>query len=248
MSNKRPLILWSGGLDSSWLVYQELLKGDVDVVSVLGGQCHIKTRAERQARERILAYFRTQTHYRVRELHYPLEPLNLSSMPNRSWSQTVPWMIGALSVVDHTKHSAVMMGYVMGDEVLSIIPAFHNAWDGLQAVSKFGKVPLEFPLAMVSKRHILEKIPQGLLERVWYCELPEKTLDENENPIYNICNNCPACITHKTEHYRFSLYYPVLDGQEPRLPGTADLRDPALGNMVYAEQEPSLKETVPCDG
>lgn len=225
MSNKRPLILWSGGLDSSWLVYQELLKGDVDYISINAGQDGNKRRAEFRAREAMKAWFATQKLGSLRELSYPEFELNMTATKHLTWSQTIPWLVAAVQVVDVERHSKVMMGYVLGDEVISVLDQFQLAWDGMQGVCKHSKVPLEFPLTMISKFRILSQIPRGLYQHVWYCELPIRE-DVDDFPQYTPCNACIACYTHKTELYRYALRNPVPEGEQPRAIGTWDLHCP----------------------
>lgn len=206
MSGKRPLMLWSGGLDSTWMLWQALQKGDVDYVTVDGGQCRHKRRAEAHARSRALKWMRARTQFSVRELACHVK-LHLAEMPALTWSQTVPWLVGALSVVDPKKHSSLEIGYVMGDEVSCVHDTLKRTWEGLQQVSKHGDpVPLNFPLTWVTKRRILEAIPKGLYDCIWYCELPQLHTDPRV-PMRVPCECCTACITHKTELYRFGLYW-----------------------------------------
>jgi hypothetical protein len=173
---KRPLILWSGGLDSTFLMYQQLLNGPVDYIVMDGGQSRSKIRMEEEARTKALNWFAAQG------LPYPhqlntADPMTLAKMPGISWSQTIPWLIGALYAADHRKHHSVMIAYVIGDEPVHLKDVFSQTFEGLQRISKHGDpVPLCFPFldGFVNKRRILHEIPRGLLECVWYCELPEK--------------------------------------------------------------------------
>lgn len=206
MSDKRPLMLWSGGLDSTWMLWQALQKGDVDFVTVDGGQCRNKQRSERHARSRAMRWMHARTKYRAREIESQVK-LHLAEMPALTWSQPVPWLIGALSVIDPKRHSSLEVGYVMGDEVNAVFEALKRTWEGLQQISKHGDtVPLNFPLGWTSKRRILENIPKGLYDCIWYCELPKKH-DDPRVLLRVPCERCVACITHKTELYRYSLYH-----------------------------------------
>lgn len=204
MSDKVPLLLWSGGLDSTWMLWQAVQKGDVDYVTVNGGQCRNKRVSEEYARIRALKWMRARTSNTIREIKCHVE-LRLAEMPALTWSQTVPWLVGALSVIDPKRHSSLEIGYVMGDEVGCILDTLKSAWDGLWKVSKQGDtVSLNFPLTMISKRRILENIPRGLYDCIWYCELPQQH-DDPRVLMRVPCDGCAACITHKTELYRFEL-------------------------------------------
>jgi hypothetical protein len=238
MSEKHPLVLWSGGLDSTWMLWEAVQKGDVDYVTVNGGQCRNKRVSEEHARSRALKWMRARTSNTIREIKCHVE-LRLAEMPALTWSQTVPWLVGALSVVDHKRHSSLEIGYVMGDEVACILDVLKTTWEGLQLVSKHEVVPLNFPLTMISKRRILENIPRGLYDCIWYCELPQ--LHDDPRVLMRVpCDRCAACITHKTELYRFELHHQLgreLGRYDPEVL-------PRYGSEFHTRKPKSTLETV----
>lgn len=242
MSNKKPLLLWSGGLDSTWMLWQELQKGDVDYVTINGGQCANKQVAETHARERALKWMHARTKYCARSIDCNIQ-IRLADMPALTWSQPVPWLVGALSVVDYKRHSSLQIGYVMGDEVALIHGTLKKTWECLQQISKQGDpVPLEFPLEMTSKLRILDAMPKGLYDCIWYCELPAK--HEDPRVLMRVpCERCAACITHLTELYRYTLRFK--DGREIGRADPAPLRDKDSGPSGWSYEKPrSTPEVV----
>lgn len=193
--NKRPLVLWSGGLDSTFLMWHLLQTSDVDYTYIVGGQRLAKQDREDQARKAALKYFHEHAPFKANYVDPKVEA-NISNMGQLTWSQPALWLIGALGAVDHTQHSSVQAAYVLGDEILAMQEFLQQTWYGLQGLSKQGMVPLYLPLRMMSKYYILNMIPKALYDCVWYCETPD-----DDEP----CGRCMSCITHLVELHRLTL-------------------------------------------
>lgn len=196
MDNKVPLLLWSGGLDSTFLLLCLLQDSDVDVVSLDGGQARMKCVAESAAREKILAYLRKDFKHRVRVIE-SVAKVNIANCKNLTWSQPVPWLVGALGAIDASRHSSIQMAYIGGDQAVTQVAQLEQTWAGLQALSLKQAVPIKLPFIHWSKCDILKAIPFDLYELTWTCENPS-TEDEQ-------CGHCRPCIDHKTELYRLAL-------------------------------------------
>lgn len=202
----RILMLFSGGLDSTWLLYNRVKEGHVvDVFYAKGGQPQLKQECEKQRRELIKAWI---------EKHAPKDkPAQITEVPPGqvevqfgavkygAWKQAIGWIVTALEVVDHTKHDCVEIGYVMGDEICQHFHDMQDAWNSLWKFSKAGDpVPLNFPLRITSKYDILKQLPGELYKLTWVCELPEY-VEGGLQP----CGRCHACITRAVEEHRFFL-------------------------------------------
>lgn len=207
MSNKsRILMLFSGGLDSTWLLYNRVKEGHaVDTFYAKGGQSALKQDCEKPRRELIKTWI---------EKHAPEDkPAKITEVPPgqvqvqfgaakyKAWSQAIGWIVTALEVVDHTKHDCVEIGYVMGDEICQHFHDMQDAWKSLWKFSKAGDpVPLNFPLRITSKYDILKQLPRELYKLTWVCELPDYEGEE-----LTPCGRCHACITRAVEEHRFFL-------------------------------------------
>lgn len=196
--HKRSLLLFSGGLDSSYVLYNHARLGEgCDLLYIDGGQAAGKIEMERIHRDKILDYLYAE--YRVTYTDHIVNGPNLAGGKSIAWSQPFPWLYGALFKVDPDVHSSVEISYVMGDEMSTHIDNLVAAWNALWPVVKIGPVvPLTFPLRYRSKSTILRDIPEKLYRLTWVCEAPKE-----KKP----CHNCAACITRKTEEFRYELIY-----------------------------------------
>lgn len=184
MAKKIPLVLFSGGLDSSFLLHKLLQDGDVDVLYVKGVLHDTKMEVEQVRRDEIISIAEKQTGNKVRNRYL----VNLGEMPFggmacHSFTQPSMWLMGALMISDSAIHSSLNVGYVMGDQISALLSNITAAWHNFQAFSKANEaIPLEFPLWQTSKQKILYDIHPELVRKVWYCEKPRiRYLDKESN-------------------------------------------------------------------
>lgn len=200
---KIPLILFSGGLDSTYLLYETLKTSDADILYVKGPQGKDKIDAEMKARDRILTYLENcdELKFRVRRSH--VVDGNKDPAADHAFGQIGPWFMGGMDTYETSRHSEVQIAYVSTDGITSQLSTILHAWESLAAAYKLGLVPLKFPLQLYGKYDILLRIPYDLYMRTWVCELPVAEVDYGIN--VTECGRCPACITRKVEEYRYEL-------------------------------------------
>lgn len=247
MSQKRPLILLSGGVDSTYLAQKAVETGyGFDRLYIRGGQGTDKIRAEKMAITDIVSKLDGMLAERRQDLQYSCvmreaivehEYHNHALFPSAGFTQAYAWFFGAMSAANPSHHSSVQIGYISGDQITPALWRLKQAWELLWPVFKLGElVPLEFPLAEAyrTKAHVLEALDRDLYKLCWVCELPvEKTLDEKT--VYLECGNCPACVNRKVEKMRLELQ------SSPRyLPPTVhDERRASFGVQLAKEQPPA---------
>lgn len=216
MANKCPLVLFSGGLDSTYNMLRHTIEGEsVEYVYIDGGQGKNKVESEQATVDRIITALHEHARRKEKNVHHrfstwPLSKVNFCNTPSAGWRQPIPWLVSALEVVDPAKHSVVEVSYVQGDEIISRIPELKAAWAAMWSVAKTGElVPLEFPLKDTSKQAILCQMPKELYDLTWVCELPiMQTFAWPKSCIeYGRSHNarCRACETRLVELYRFEL-------------------------------------------
>lgn len=199
---KIPLILFSGGLDSTFMAdeFFRVSKMNVDTLTVLLKNNDSKNAAETAAREKIYKYW--ETNYQTKKGGFGVFVLNkhvhVDEVPSHAtgFKQMLPWLVAAFSFSCPERHSEVCIGYVSGDQASSSIPHLETAWLALwKAIRPFSTpVPLSFPLKLIDKTTILEKIDPALAALTWTCELPVKTKTG-----YKKCNKCTPCVRQKFE-------------------------------------------------
>lgn len=221
MTTKHPLVVFSGGMDSTYMLWEELKKGNVYTCYFTAGQHHYKAEKEIEQRSKIISMLESLTGNSViedtivrlggymgiemvqtrRRDDYVTHDTN--NPPDFLWSQANKWLFAALYVSNgRSKHSSIMIGNVMGDDITVHQADQIAAWKHLQAFTKSVPIPLEFPLTYVTKRVIFPQMPLDLLELIWVCELPEKSDLET-----HACGECHACMDQLVqvwldEHHR----------------------------------------------
>lgn len=199
LDGRRPLVLLSGGLDSTFLAFYLLQKTDIDILYVKAAQGIAKIEAEQYAREKVIKWLGRHAKYKIVN-SYEVDVSAVPTTEDHSFAQPLSWIYAAMNECHGQRHYSVMISYVMGDQICQHIPYFHTAWDALNFISKHNKVDLEFPLRRMTKSMILEAMPIELVNLTWVCELPIK-----KRTRYKACGHCTACITSETEKFRFNL-------------------------------------------
>lgn len=195
-SNKIPLVLLSGGLDSTFAFYREMVKGNCDVLYVDTNVMQKKRKAERLARENIVNIVEKLTGNRVLERHFvDVTDTYKYGIEAKAFEQPIMWLTGAMVKVKPSRHSKVVISYVVGDQILSELHNLHKAWEALGVVTKAEQVPpLEFPLRFHTKLMLLEEMPKELIGKTWTCEIPGTT-NEDGHMVYDECGECIPCLT-----------------------------------------------------
>lgn len=228
MSNKKiPLILFSGGLDSTYLLQQQLEITDVDVLYVDGHQSPHKAEVEKKHRQQILKYLQMNSKFQVkRQYEVDIKMFTLGRY-REEWKFQQPhqWIMGALQTIDHTRHSELMIAYVTGDQINYHCGDIMQAWNSLQYFSKREAVPVSFPLIYLRKTEILAEINPAAFAWHWVCELPRLKSDTPDPEMgpwippkrkrwdkhdYEPCGKCTACQTSLTlqEGWKIVNHYP----------------------------------------
>ncbi len=197
--DKIPLVLFSGGMDSTYMLHQLLKEGDVDTLYIKAGQAPDKVAKELIARKKIIWLLEKITGNRVRrDLETEMGQL-FCGMPDHSWSQPAMWMTGALHHIDGNKHSQLAIGYVSDDGIVSRLHNLQRAWHHLQKFSKHSKpAPVKFPQHTTTKQTIMKMIDERLWEHIWVCELPHDV-----NGVTVACGCCVPCLT---QHGQLAIY------------------------------------------
>lgn len=204
MSNKIPLVLWSGGLDSTFIVDSLLKKTQCDILHINSDSLITNAiQKERKAIEQIQQYFDSNNEYnKIRNRYFIDFNFNAVINCNMIFRQTYIWICSILQVYDPTVHSGVYMGYLINDDIAFLTKDFKK---GMKHISKTlfnKKIKMKFPLLEIgyNKQHIIDYLPAELLNMVTYCENP----DYKDNAFHD-CGECASCI--KMNYYKEKKKY-----------------------------------------
>lgn len=193
------LVLWSGGCDSTLVLYRLLKehqdedKGYVHAISVNHDQ--VPANKESQiARKKILAKFKKM---RLWVLH---TEVNIKSKgyrevyPCGGLTQPTIW----LTIINYLKEKEdLYFGYIKGDDIWHHKYAFEEACKNLFSLGcRSGNVIM--PLEYTSKEEVIKELKQlNLLDLCWYCERPEKG---------KACGDCLSCKTHRKGMWAYETW------------------------------------------
>lgn len=208
---KRPLVLWSGGVDSTFLVLDHLNSGRVvDTLSVDAFVSPEKVSREALARLQMYGAFRHSQDMgkAVKQAAAKsfvggvVDTINLSQACGQgrqtTFRQIIPWVSAIVLHFDPERHSHVELAYVLGDEINAWLHHVAQAVYHLSAVAQYAPIECYFPLAGRRKESLMRAlnswqvtlgsgdatVVRSILNMTWVCELPEA---------WGHCGECPAC-------------------------------------------------------
>lgn len=204
---KRILIPWSGGVDSTVLMYEAIKAGHrVSHVHLEAGQPEAAHLVEarrlgplKSELMRIIGVEMGTTPY-----HYPAQvscaafvKMGNTNMP---YKQLPSWFIMLMSMLADRNgvalYDEVHLGYVLNDDAAPAFNSLTKAWHYLAKAiysDTFTPPVLMAPAISTRKSHLIARLETlMLLPYVWYCELPQPGVTDPEP-----CGYCPSCVRHR---------------------------------------------------
>lgn len=182
VSSRIPLVLFTGGMDSTLMLQMALHKGNCDTLYVETGQYPNAREREVKAQVHILEALKGAPYHVLRQ-HTVIAPV-IHCSKNDHMAHATRLLMAALTVVDPHRHCSVMLGGTRMDTIVINRDKLIFAWRGLTNITKWKPVPLETPLAHSSKHDVLTSLPSTLLSKVWVCEHPDTKR----------CDVCAPCV------------------------------------------------------
>lgn len=217
--NKVPLILFSGGYDSTDCLLNTLVHQQCDILTVWSNLLNYlaQQQSEKIAIERILDKINNDEElvYRVRnkylqDMQFVGKSTGITDL-TMGFGQPPFWLFTALITADSNIHSSVNISYIMGDDICYHAHYLKDAWESMWKACKVGEVvPLCFPFLdgeyKMSKTGIIADIDRNFpeyKELISYCETP--LLKEGSTDEYLSCGVCRSCkkVIASTESYTF---------------------------------------------
>jgi 7-cyano-7-deazaguanine synthase in queuosine biosynthesis len=190
---KGSLILFSGGLDSTFLLYETLKTTNVHLLYVAGNLNRQKVDLELQAREKIKKWFTDNHHGEYRIISDTVLEFHVGDTEQMFNGLRLPqpamWLFPALYFYKSGLHTDLKIGYVEEDMAIPFLDKLKAAWDQLTQFVKTKSIPLDFPLMNTNKKFIYATLPNDLKRLVWVCEMPLI----NGNREFIECAKCKPC-------------------------------------------------------
>lgn len=193
-NSKIILILWSGGLDSTYLVYSALKEGH----QVRAYYCDLqnnseKTKVELEAIEKLRALFDQQFPNQLSFDVVATVSITGCGMRLMAFHQLCVWIPAIWWALD-TQIDEVQLGYVCNDDAISYLPEIVSLYSGIAPfINGFNEQlpPLTFPLIKYKKTWLKEWLPCEYFKLTVWCESPSG----EGTP----CGNCSPCRRRKNE-------------------------------------------------
>jgi len=239
MKKKRIAILFSGGLDSTYLVYKALKDGhDVTPVYIEILNNPGKSTIEKQAIFQQFLVFKTQNKELTGKL---MSPQLVGKMEVwKSWDSDlqfnqVPIWLLCIQYMDYRDFDEIQIGYVANDDANAFLSDISKTFKQLmwmRSTDGRPKAKLTFPLARIQKQEIIEELPYAFREHLYSCETPilletkhkieipeldmnsqfQRTFlgnDEGMVEDYEVCGSCSSCHKIFTNEYLYDRYQSI---------------------------------------
>ena len=190
------LVPWSGGLDSTYLVYKLLKEGHNVTAVCFDMNPQVKSYQDVRQREAISKIRKLFSEdYSVRlEILTLYDEIDIRAFSTRNAFAFVqfPTIINAILYTLVPEHDYVALGYVVGDDIMSwmndIVHLF-NAWKPFLRENEYTELVL--PLAKMSKYHIYHSLPSEIRKYVTWCESEREVTHRG-------CGSCRSCLKMKS--------------------------------------------------
>lgn len=205
---KRPLVLFSGGMDSTMLMERLLAYTHVYTFYVEANQAPHKVTKEKEARQALFELFRERFEYSVQgDQTFELNETYVKTA-NYAMVQPISWLTAGLIHFDPKRHSGLAVGYLLGDQAPAFRKDMDDFWRAGWALLRGHAEPappLWFPLLDMgyTKADVIKHLDRKLIHQTWVCENP---LQRGERIV--VCEDCKPCrlLKHTLDDYRDSNF------------------------------------------
>ena len=191
--SKKIGVLFSSGLDSTYLVWNNLKKGN----EVYPIYFEIKNNQDKPILEKNrVSVLHTKFFEEFKNLIHPPKyviSVDVMDINTRLHLVQAPiWILGLLfSQIENIDE--IQIGYVMNDDAISYIDDIKKAYNSYKTLSD-NLIPISFPLRKTKKEEIVENLPEKYRELTITCEEPRIKGNPNAEILeYHACGYCVAC-------------------------------------------------------
>jgi len=199
---RTKLVVWSGGLDSTFLltkIAEEFSSKKFPVLAysfVTDFLNSNKVIMENRARKNYLRWAKKRGFH----IDYKEVSITFSTIPNKGWAQGLSWFSFIIPFIPND--CDVYFGYIQGDSIWLAVNYFHEAYKNLSYVGDKKNTKLCYPFSYKKKWEIVkEVVDYGIPKKCfWTCEEPEKKKGKIKK-----CGKCEPCRTLQAAKLEFDL-------------------------------------------
>ena len=205
--SKRIGVLFSSGLDSTYLVYKNLKEGNIvsPIYIEIENNQH-KSIIEKNRIELLYNEFSEEFNgnefydRKIKPIKYVMKTNVGASEDSIHLKQVPVWIIGLL-FSQGLDVDEIQIGYVCGDDSTSYIEDMKEIYYSYERISEKLK-PISFPLIKQKKWQIIRELPEKYHKYIYSCESPNLIGKESDEFVeYEACCSCVACKTIIISNY-----------------------------------------------
>jgi len=204
--SKNIAVLFSGGLDSTYLVWKNLQEGNIVTPVYIDVKNNVnKVKLEEYYSEKLMNLFNDEFGDKIKPLK-TIMSIDLFEYGDFLQFKQVPiWIFGLLWINDRT-YDEIQVGYIAGDDAVGFVDDIEHIYYSFNKIMS-EQLPLKFPLMKIQKYDIIRWLPKKYIKLTYSCENPIDVEELEDGSFdYKLCGNCPACkkIIH-TDKFGFGL-------------------------------------------
>jgi hypothetical protein len=228
--NKCVAVLFSGGLDSTYLVWKNLTEGNkVQPVYVEIENNKTKTILEKNRTGLLVEEFRKEFPGKIRNVKIILK-VNVDAVEDSLYFKQVPVWILAIVFAQDLNVDEIQIGYVANDDAIGYLQDIQNVYKSYEPLMRYLK-PLVFPLSKKSKHDMARELPENYRKFIISCEYAKIIGSEDAEFIeYEPCCDCVPCSHAIQDNYYGLGFFKFPDNYKNNL---LKVRARAVKDMGY---------------
>jgi hypothetical protein len=201
--SKKVAVLFSGGLDSTYLVWKNLKEGNTVVpIYVEIKNNEVKTIIEKNRVELLVREFRKEFgNDSIHDVRYAMT-VEVHAIESSVYFKQLPIWLFTIVFIQGMYADEVQIGYVSNDDAISYLDDIQNIYHSYQAICE-PMIPLTFPLKKMKKAQMGSELPTQYLNLIFSCENAKIVGSKDADFVeYEPCCECVPCKTiMSTEYY-----------------------------------------------
>lgn len=211
MGSKRVAVLFSGGLDSTYLIWKNLKDGNEVIpiyVEIENNETKsiIEKNRVKLLRNEFAKEFNSERRL-IRDVEFAIKVSVHANEGSLYFKQVPIWLFSAVFLQGMDNVDEIQIGYVCNDDAISYLDDIQNIYKSYQTVSEPMK-PLAFPLTKKKKYDMAHELPKQYRDLIFSCEMAKIIGSKDAEIIkYEACCECVPC-KHiiADEYYGFKEY------------------------------------------
>ena len=202
--NKKVAVLFSSGLDSTYLVWKNLNEGnEVQPIYIEIENNKTKTILEKNRTKLLVKEFEKEFPDKIHEVNHILK-VNVDAREDCLLFKQVPvWILASIFSQD-LNVDEIQIGYVANDDAIGYLADIQNIYKSYEPLMRHLK-PLVFPLSKKPKYEMAHELPEIYRKFIFSCEYATIIGSEDAEFIeYEPCCECVPC-THALQNGYYGL-------------------------------------------